>query len=188
MSIPKAFLLAIAAGCAAMLALLWSSSSPPGAAPVAAISGRPLLDRIAVREQVALSEIAELKAQGIRSIIDLRPDGEAADQPSSTAVGEAVRAAGMTFAYVPAPHGDIPETVVTDLGRALASAERPVLLYCRSGKRAARSWALAEASRKGGATAAEIASAVTAAGQSVDDLRVAIDGRIAARSAMTKAE
>ena len=79
-------------------------------------------------------------------------------------------------------HGDVPDHVVRDLAQALGVAERPVLLYCRSGKRAARVWALAEASRKGGPLKADIVGAVLAAGQPVDDLLPQIEARIAARA------
>jgi uncharacterized protein (TIGR01244 family) len=88
----------------------------------------------------------------------------------------------LTFAYVPVPHGDIPGQAVDALGQSLASAGKPVLLYCRSGKRAARTWALSEASRADGLDAVAIQAAVRSAGQSADDLAESIAARIAARS------
>ena len=87
----------------------------------------------------------------------------------------------MTFAYVPTPHGAIPDVIVDGLARALADVPQPVVLYCRSGNRAARVWALAEASRPSGADAKGIAGSVRAAGQKVDDLMPQIEARIAAR-------
>lgn len=136
---------------------------------------------VSVRDQLTLAEVGKLKAAGFRTIIDLRPDGEAPDQPPASAVGEAARAAGLDFAYVPTPHGDIPDAVVEGLAKAMAGAEQPVLLYCRSGKRAARVWALAEASRPGGAVPDVIAAAVRGAGQPVDDLLTRITVRAATR-------
>ena len=70
---------------------------------------------------------------------------------------------------------------VTALQKALESPARPVLLYCRSGKRAARTWALAEASRPGGLDAAAIKRIVLATGHPVADLDRDIQARIAAR-------
>lgn len=191
MSFGRVFLAAVAVGMGLVLvpAALshlpsFTGSPTPGSAaksPRAAHQSFPLGAGVAVRDQVSLAEVGTLKQQGFRSVIDLRPDGEAPDQPASTAVGEAARAAGLGFAYVPTPHGDIPDAVVDALAKAMAAAERPVILFCRSGSRAARVWALAEASRPGGARADVIAAAVRGAGLPVDDLLGRINIRIAAR-------
>jgi uncharacterized protein (TIGR01244 family) len=87
----------------------------------------------------------------------------------------------MLFAYIPTAHGDIPDATPEALARALESAEKPVLLYCRSGSRAARVWALAEAARADGPNAATIAAAVRGAGQKVDDILPRIEQRVAQR-------
>jgi protein tyrosine phosphatase (PTP) superfamily phosphohydrolase (DUF442 family) len=55
------------------------------------------------------------------------------------------------------------------------------MLYCRVGSRASRVWALAEAGRPRGASAADIAASVNNAGHRVDDLLPAIEARIAMR-------
>ncbi|MFL6657217.1 MAG: beta-lactamase hydrolase domain-containing protein, partial [Massilia sp.] len=88
----------------------------------------------------------------------------------------------LNFVYIPVPHGAIPDSAVTALGKALANSPGPVLLYCRSGRRAARTWSLVEASRTGGLDAAQIIATVKASGQEVDDLKDALEQRIAARS------
>ncbi|MTD95764.1 hypothetical protein GIW81_15605 [Hyphomicrobium sp. xq] len=44
---------------------------------------KKLTDQISVAPQIKPSELAELAAQGFRSIICNRPDGEGADQPVS---------------------------------------------------------------------------------------------------------
>ncbi|WP_051711454.1 TIGR01244 family sulfur transferase [Andreprevotia chitinilytica] len=137
---------------------------------------------ISVTEQLKLDVVPQLKAQGFATIIDLRPDGEAADQPAAATVESAARANNVTFAYVPVPHGDIPDAAVAALDKALSTSPRPILLYCRSGRRAARTWSLVEASRPGGLDAAAILAAVKASGQSADDLDTAITQRIAQRA------
>lgn len=141
-----------------------------------------LTDGIWVAEQIQLDAIPALQSRGFASIIDLRPDGEAADQPGAQAVESAARAHRMEFAYVPVPHGDIPDSAVSALGKSISSAPRPILLYCRSGRRAARTWSLVEASRPGGLDAVAILAAVTASGQSADDLSTDIARRIALRT------
>jgi uncharacterized protein (TIGR01244 family) len=114
-------------------------------------------------------------------VIGLRPDGEARGQPSSAAVHKEAERHGLTFVYIPTPRSAIPDEIVESLSKALAAADGPVLLYCRSGSRAARVWALAEASRPGGPDKAFIARAVSDAGQKIDDLVPRIEARIAAR-------
>lgn len=184
MTLPRAFLLAVAAGFAGVLGLVLfdkMQSRAPVAAPVAPPTVHGLLDQVAVREQIALADIGTIKAGGYRTLIDLRPDGEVAGQPSSALVEAEAKRHGLAFAYHPTPHGDIPDAVAADLAHTLATAAKPVLLYCRSGKRAARVWALAEATRPGGPDAAAIASAVRGAGQPVDDLMTTIEARISSR-------
>jgi uncharacterized protein (TIGR01244 family) len=143
---------------------------------------KPLADGVWVTEQVRPDSFSEIKLRGFKSVIDLRPDGEEPGQPSSESVAKAARALGLAFAYVPVQHGDIPGKAVDALGQSLASAGKPVLLYCRSGKRAVRTWALSEASRADGPDAVAIQAAVRSAGQSADDLAESIAARIAARS------
>lgn len=142
---------------------------------------KSLIKDISVTEQLEPKAIEHLRNSGFATIIDLRPDGEARDQPSSAEIAVAVQARHMTFSYVPVPHGDISDEAVIALAGAIANSPKPILLYCRSGRRAARTWSLVEASRSGGMDSAAILAAVGAAGQSADDLRDAITTRISLR-------
>jgi uncharacterized protein (TIGR01244 family) len=146
------------------------------------IQAHRLTTTIAVSEQVSLASVANVGRQGFTTVIDLRPDGEAADQPSSAEVGKIVLEQGLRFFYVPVPHGAIPDTAVAQLNQALTGSSGPVLMYCRSGKRAARTWSLVEASRPAGMEPAAILAAVKQAGQSSDDLETAIRERFAQRA------
>lgn len=138
---------------------------------------------ISVTDQLQLDNITGIQTQGFATLIDLRPDGEAPDQPASDEVRIAAGRAGLFFAYVPVPHGDIPPDTVAALTRALKATPRPALLYCRTGRRAARTWALAEAQRLGGLDAEAIERAVEAAGQSASDIDDQISAGVAARPA-----
>lgn len=136
---------------------------------------------ISVSGQLQPDQVPALREAGYSAIIDLRPDGEAPDQPSAARMGEAARASRMAFVYVPVAQGAIPDSAVASLHKALAEHPGPVLLYCRSGKRAARTWGLVEASRSGGSDVDAILAAVKASGQSADDLRAQIAERVKAR-------
>lgn len=143
-----------------------------------------LTAQIAVAGQLTPAQLAELKARGFATIIAMRPDGEEMGQPSAREVREEANKQGMGFAYVPLPKGDIvPAGAVVALVQALAANPEPVLLYCRSGRRAARTWSLLEASRPAGASAPAILAAVKASGHSADDLAGDIAQRVARRSA-----
>ncbi|HEX2552635.1 MAG TPA: TIGR01244 family sulfur transferase [Microvirga sp.] len=159
-----------------------SRSATPEAS-AALVERHQLKGDVWVAGQIEARDIAAARARGFKTVIALRPDGEAADQASSTEMGRLARAHGMTFTYIPVPHGDLPDEVADALGRTLASADGPVLLYCRSGRRAARAWAVAEASRRGGMTPEAIHAAAAAAGHPVDDLSDRIAQRTAHRTA-----
>ena len=137
---------------------------------------------ISVTDQIQLNAIPFLKVNGFATIIDLRPDGEAVNQAPSKAVEESAHQNHIEFAYVPVPHGEIPASAVSALNKALTTSPRPILLYCRSGRRAVRTWSLVEASRPDGMDASAIQATAKSSGQSVDDLMPAIAQRIGQRT------
>jgi|GEM_PF-65833 len=168
-------------GMAAYSRLDTAKSAAPADEKKMAPATHHLHGQIQVTEQITPESIAALKQQGIQNIIAMRPDGEAPNQASAATIEKNALAAGMKFTYIPIPHGDIPDASVTALQQALEKNQGPVLLYCRSGSRAARTWSLVEASRAGGMDAATIMSAVKSAGLKADDLEGLIQKRIAAR-------
>jgi uncharacterized protein (TIGR01244 family) len=142
---------------------------------------RQLTEGISVAGQIEPAQIQHLQYQGFRTIIDVRPDGEEFGQADSTKIQQSAAHASMGFAYVPVVPGVIDKDTVDAVAAALANAEKPVLIYCRSGRRAARVWALAEASRIGGLDQVQIQRALESAGEPVEDLAAEISARIAAR-------
>lgn len=174
------FFIAVLAGAAAVMG--WAAYQRFAHPPLPrAIPMKLLADGVWVSEQIGPPQLALLRQERFAAVVDLRPDGEVAGQPSSSAMADAASRAGLAFSYAPVPHGAIPDDAVSALQKALASQPRPVLLYCRSGRRAARTWALAEASRSGGLDAQAIRQAVLAVGQPVADLDAEIQARVAAR-------
>lgn len=139
---------------------------------------------VAVTGQIEIWQVEKVKRTGYRTIVDLRPDGEAAGQASAKEIEVEAQRLGIHFAYLPVPHGDgVPAQVVARLTEVISEQDgQPVLLYCRSGRRATRAWSLAEASRPGGMSVLQIVQAAGAAGQSVDDLRTAIAEKVAQRA------
>jgi uncharacterized protein (TIGR01244 family) len=182
----KAFLIALALGASAPLYYALDLRSTVEAGRREAEAKQPKFNILApgvfLAPQVAPGDLAEYRnLTSIRSVVDLRPDGEAAGQPSADEVAKAARDIGLQFAYLPTPHGEVPDDVVAHFAQIYAQSEKPVLLYCRSGARAARVWALSEASRADGPGADAIVQAVRDAGLSVDAERPEIERRISSR-------
>jgi uncharacterized protein (TIGR01244 family) len=174
------FFIAVLAGATAVMG--WAAYQRFAHPPLPnAVPMKLLAEGVWVSEQIGPPQLSLLGQAHFATVVDMRPDGEVAGQPSSTAMADAAKRAGLAFAYDPVPHGVIPDEAVSALQKALASQPKPVLLYCRSGRRAARTWALAEASRPGGLDARAIKQAVQAVGQRADDLDHDIQARIAAR-------
>jgi uncharacterized protein (TIGR01244 family) len=105
-----------------------------------------LADGVFVSPQLTIADMVRLRRTGIQTVIDLRPDGEAADETPSETMKSIVQGNGMDFDYIPVPHEEIPDKAVAELSNILARQPKPALLYCRTGRRAARTFALVEAS------------------------------------------
>ena len=152
-----------------------------GAPAQGALTVRPISEQFSVAGQIQPEQLPELKARGYTSIVSFRPDKESADQPSAAQMEAAAKAAGLSFSYIPVSAGRPSDSQTSTLRNLIAGDSGKVLAYCRSGSRAARAWALAEASRPDGASSAHIITAVKAAGYSADDLGGEIDAHIAQR-------
>ena len=88
-----------------------------------------------------MADLPAAFALGVRCIVNNRPDGEDAGQPSSAEMERAARDAGLDYlhaAVAGAPDAD----TVARVAQVLESGS-PVLMYCRSGMRSAAVWALA---------------------------------------------
>jgi uncharacterized protein (TIGR01244 family) len=141
-----------------------------------------LTNNVFVTSQLKPSAVRGLKIRRIQTIVDFRPDGEAADQTPSGVIESLSKEQGMAFHYIPVPHESIPDDAVDALRDVLSQGATPTVLYCRSGKRAARTFALAVASQADGPDLDEILGMVRAAGFSAEDLKSNITERISHRS------
>jgi sulfide:quinone oxidoreductase len=129
---------------------------------------RKINDEISVAPQITVDDLAEVAAQGFRTVINNRPDGEATDQASATEIEAAAHAAGLAYYFVPAVSGQLTPENVAEFGRAIDDAEGPVLAYCRTGTRSATLWALSQA---GNRSADDIIGQAASAGYDLGPLR-----------------
>lgn len=97
--------------------------------------------------QLTPDDVAAAAAQGFRTIIDNRPDGEEPGQPSAATIEAAAREHGIAFVHIPVDSGKIGDSEVDAMARALAEQPGPALGYCRTGTRVATLWALAQSGK-----------------------------------------
>ena len=108
------------------------------------MSFRRLDEATLVAGQISAEEVVDAVAQGVRVIVNNRPDGEAPGQPPSAEIEAAARGAGLGYRHIPVARG-FSAWQVDAMADALARG--PVLAFCASGTRSTYVWALARSSR-----------------------------------------
>ena len=98
-------------------------------------------DRFFVAPQLRAEDFAAARSLGIKTVINNRPDGEAADQLSDVAARTAATAAGLEYRWVPVVSGRMTMANIEDFRAAVDGTEGPWLAYCRSGTRSCHLWA-----------------------------------------------
>ncbi len=128
---------------------------------------RRINDKIAVSEQISVSQVADIKAQDFDIVVSNRPDGEEVGQPLTKDLQKAVEDAGMEFRHIPIFSGQFTDEAVAEFRNLLQQHDR-VFAYCRSGTRCAGLWAL---SQKAIQSADEILEQTASAGYDLSQLR-----------------
>ncbi|MCB1883030.1 MAG: TIGR01244 family phosphatase [Geminicoccaceae bacterium] len=101
-----------------------------------------------VAPQIAPEDVAAIKAAGVRTIVNNRPDGEAPGQPTGAEIEAAATAAGLAYVAVPVVPGGLFPDHVAAMREAVEANEGPFLAYCRSGTRSCHLWALVAAQKQ----------------------------------------
>ncbi|MEH6471803.1 MAG: TIGR01244 family sulfur transferase [Halopseudomonas sp.] len=120
-----------------------------------------------VAGQLSLKELGLASAQGYKTIINNRPDGESDDQPTSAEFAQTAKELGLEYRYVPVVSGQITDDNVVDFKAVLDDVMGPVLAFCRTGSRSTTLWALSQAQ---GLSAEAIVAATEAAGYNLTSL------------------
>jgi sulfide:quinone oxidoreductase len=129
----------------------------------------PLEKDIFVAPQLVEADFAEIAARGFRSVVNNRPDGEAADQLPNALAEAAAHRHGLTFRYQPVANMNVTDGDVVDaFAQLLDDLPRPILFYCRTGTRCSILWAQAAVARLGVERTLET---VAAAGYDLEPLR-----------------
>ncbi|MEI6440938.1 MAG: TIGR01244 family sulfur transferase [Alphaproteobacteria bacterium] len=101
-------------------------------------------EQISVAPQVALGDMAAAATEGFTLVINNRPDGEDASQPTSAQMEAAAKAAGLAYAHIPV-RGAPTLDQVEEERLLLEGHTGRVLAFCRSGTRSIVTWSLGQA-------------------------------------------
>ena len=144
------------------------------------VSIHSLNDQFAAAPQLGPTDIAELKAQGVTTIINNRPDSEIGpDQATSAENRKAAEAAGLTYYYLPMTPDTLSRHLIDAFHKALAHSDGPVVAHCTSGARSTALWAIVQCVHEGADIDSTLAKAKDA-GYQLDNLRPVIEKHLAA--------
>lgn len=100
---------------------------------------------VCVAPQLTPEAMAEAVRLGFKSVVNNRPDFEGGpDQPTSATIAAAAQAAGLEYRHLPVAGGYQSPEEAAQMARLLQELPRPLLMFCRSGARSARLFALAQ--------------------------------------------
>jgi len=104
---------------------------------------RQLDEKTLVNGQIGPEDVPALKDLGVTLIVNNRPDGEDAGQPTSDAIEAAAMAAGVDYRHVPIARGMGPSDVEAMREAINSVTDGKLFAFCRSGNRSALAWAVA---------------------------------------------
>jgi uncharacterized protein (TIGR01244 family) len=86
--------------------------------------------------QLSPEAMASAAEAGFKAVLNNRPDMEGGpDQPTSAAIEEAAKAAGLAYAHLPVQGGYQSPEQIAQCAELLKTLPRPLLMFCRSGAR-----------------------------------------------------
>ena len=85
--------------------------------------------------QITPEQVAQIKADGFKTIINNRPDGEEPNQPLNADIEKMAKEAGLAYHYQPVVASSINEQDCRDFAEIYNNAEKPVFMFCRTGNR-----------------------------------------------------
>ncbi len=96
----------------------------------------PLNAQISVAPQIDASHVKSIADAGFRSIICNRPDFEhGPHQATVKEVAEEAQRQGLHFAFLPVSGGGQTPEEAMEMAKLLREMPKPILAYCRSGRR-----------------------------------------------------
>ena len=116
-----------------------------------------------VTGQIAPGDIPDIASQGIKLIVNNRPDGEAgAEQPTAAELEAVAKAKGIAFVNLPFATPELTPDHAARFAQILKAEPGPILAFCRTGNRSSILWAAANVAL--GEPLEEVLAKVAAAG------------------------
>ena len=128
---------------------------------------RRLDEGMFVDGQIRPDGVPELVAQGIRMIVNNRPDDEEPGQPAGTEIEAAAAKAGIGYRAIPV--SQLTPEAIEATQQAFDEADGPILAFCKSGTRSTYVWALARS--LGGARGDDLVAKAAEAGYDLTPIR-----------------
>jgi sulfide:quinone oxidoreductase len=97
-----------------------------------------------VSGQVSIEDVAQLKADGIKTLVCNRPDHEDMGQPEVDIIKQAAEKEGLAFYFMPVVSGQISQSQGEQFSRIMNEAPKPIHAFCRSGTRSTILWAVTQ--------------------------------------------
>ena len=94
--------------------------------------------------QLFESDLQLLARQGVRSIVNTRPDNEAEGQPLSADLAKAAESFGITIVHFPVDPAALTAEVAAGFMKACDRLDRPLMVCSRSGGQSTKIWETAE--------------------------------------------
>ena len=108
------------------------------------IKALELAPQVYVCGQLFEQDLKLVAKQGVRSIMNNRPDNESMGQPLSAELAKVAEELGMAFVQFPVNPRSITRQDAEAFAKACDELERPLLIFCRSGARSTKIWEMAE--------------------------------------------
>ncbi len=90
---------------------------------------------ISITGQVTPDQVPMLAENGIKTIINNRPDGEEPGQPTSADIAAAAKKAGLAYKEISFAGNELNQNHVEAFADFFNQAESPILVFCRTGAR-----------------------------------------------------
>ncbi|MFP3700076.1 TIGR01244 family sulfur transferase, partial [Burkholderia sp. SIMBA_013] len=101
-------------------------------------------ERLTVAGQPEITDFPSLSAQGYKTIINARPDGEEPGQPGNAHERSAAGAAGLAYSFIPVSGPTMTEADIRAFQQTMAEAKGPIFAHCKGGTRALTLYVLGE--------------------------------------------
>ncbi|MFC3050523.1 TIGR01244 family sulfur transferase [Kordiimonas pumila] len=105
---------------------------------------RAVTETLFVAPQITQSDIDRAAEEGFTLIINNRPNGEEAGQPTNDTLQAYAEAKGLRWLHIPIISGQLTMDAIINTSTALADSGK-TLAFCRSGTRSCTLWGLSEA-------------------------------------------